>query len=129
VGLVARDVYLASHAEVDMILDTFPYTGGTTTCEALWMGVPTLTLAGETMLGLQGASMLQCAGLPEWVAKDKDDYVARAVALSSNFEDLAILRTGLREKVLASPLFDAQLFARHFEDALQGMWKKKVDLH
>jgi protein O-GlcNAc transferase len=125
VGPVTRDVYLASHAEVDMILDTFPYTGGTTTCEALWMGVPTLTLAGDTMLSLQGASMLECAGLTEWIAKDKDDYVARAVELSSNLEALAALRAGLREKVLASPLFDAQLFARNFEDALHGMWQKK----
>jgi predicted O-linked N-acetylglucosamine transferase (SPINDLY family) len=123
---VPRKDYLAAHAEVDIILDTFPYPGGTTTCEALWMGVPTLTLAGDAMLSRQGASMLTCAGLEEWIASDEEDYVARALALAADVNRLAQLRSGLREKVLASPLFDAPRFARHLEDALQGMWQQKM---
>ena len=125
-GPISREAYLAAHAEVDIILDTFPYPGGTTTCEALWMGVPTLTLAGDTMLARQGASMLTCAGLGEWVANDKSDYVAQALSFAKDVDRLAQLRAGLREQVLASPLFDAPRFARHLEDALQGMWQHKM---
>lgn len=122
-GPVSREDYLAAHAKVDIILDTFPYPGGTTTCEALWMGVPTLTLAGDTMLARQGASLLTCAGLEEWVANNEEDYVALALAHASDINRLAQLRSGLRQQVLASPLFDAPRFARHLEDALQGMWQ------
>jgi protein O-GlcNAc transferase len=107
-----------------MILDTFPYPGGTTTCEALWMGVPTLTLAGDSLLARQGASLLMAAGLAEWVAASRQEYIAKAITLASNKSELAVLRAGLRQQVLASPLFDAPRFARHFEDALWGMWQR-----
>ncbi len=126
IGLAPRDVYLAAYAEVDIMLDTFPYTGGTTTCEALWMGVPTLTLAGETLLGRQGASMLGCAGLPDWIADSYDDYVARALQHASDIQALAQLRAGLRQQVLASPLFDAPRFARNLTDALQKIWAQRI---
>jgi protein O-GlcNAc transferase len=122
-GSARREAYLAAHAEVDMILDTFPYPGGTTTCEALWMGVPTLTLAGDSLLARQGASLLTAAGLEEWVATSKEEYIAKAIALASDLPMLAALRAGLRQQVLASPLFDARRFARNFEDALWGMWQ------
>jgi protein O-GlcNAc transferase len=122
-GSAHREAYLAVHAEVDMILDTFPYPGGTTTCEALWMGVPTLTLAGDSLLARQGASLLTAAGLEEWVATSKEEYIAKAIALASDEPKLATLRAGLRRQVLASPLFDAPRFARNFEDALWGMWQ------
>lgn len=118
--------YLAAHAEIDILLDTFPHSGATTTCEALWMGVPTLTLTGTTMLARQGASLLTCAGLPEWIAGDEDDYVARAVRHASGLESLARLRTGLREQVAASPLFDAARFMRLFQEAVRGMWQQKA---
>ncbi|TNC93749.1 MAG: hypothetical protein FD121_1664, partial [Gallionellaceae bacterium] len=95
-GFVDREVYLASHAEVDFLLDTFPYPGGTTTCESLWMGVPTLTLAGETLLSRQGASLLTASGLPDWIARDEDDYVAKAIAFAGDLPKLAALRAGLR---------------------------------
>src|SRR5574340_155957 len=119
----SRKAYLAAHAEVDIILDTFPYPGGTTTCEALWMGVPTLTLAGDSLLARQGASLLTAAGLEEWVATSKEEYIAKAIALASDKPKLAALRAGLRQQVVASPLFDAPRFARNFEDALWGMWR------
>ena len=119
-----RAEYLAAHADIDIILDTFPFGGGTTTCEALWMGVPTVTLAGNTMVGRQGASMLSCAGLADWIADDAEDYVAKTVDHASDFEKLARLRAGLRKQVLASPLFDGPRFARNFETALWGMWQR-----
>lgn len=125
-GPMAREDYLAAHADVDIILDTFPYPGGTTTCEALWMGVPTVTLAGSTMLARQGASMLTCAGLEDWVANNEEDYVALALAHAADVNRLVQLRSGLRQQVLASSLFDAPRFARHLEDALQGMWQQKM---
>jgi protein O-GlcNAc transferase len=121
-GEVPREQYLLAHAEVDILLDTFPYPGATTTCEALWMGVPTLTLAGDSLLGRQGASLLACAGLTDWIAVDVDDYVARALAHAADIDHLGRLRARLRDQVRASPLFDAPRFARHLEAALEGMW-------
>ena len=123
-GPSSREVYLARYHEVDIALDPFPYTGGTTTAEALWMGVPVLTMTGRSLLERQGVGLLANAGLPEWIAEDRDDYIARAVSYSENTQGLALLRKGLRQKVLASPIFDAQLFANNFEVALRDMWRK-----
>lgn len=125
-GQSPREAYLAAHAEVDIILDTFPYPGGTTTCEALWMGVPTLTLAGDSLIERQGASMLSCAGLQDWVARDTDDYVSLALRHAADLDGLAKLRLGLRQKVLASPLFDAPRFAANLDTALHDMWRQKA---
>ena len=126
-GPESRANYLAAYNRVDIALDPFPYTGGTTTAEALWMGVPVLTLSGEHFLSRQGLGLLMNAGLTEWVASDPDDYVARAVSHASNLEKLATLRSRLREQVLASPIFDAASFATHFDGALRSMWKKWCD--
>ncbi len=124
-GPVSRPAYLTAHAEIDMILDTFPYPGGTTTCEALWMGVPTLTLAGNTMLARQGAGLLKTAGLDGWVACCEEEYILKACALSSDLPRLAILRQTLRDSILASPLCDSARFARNLEAALWGMWQRR----
>jgi protein O-GlcNAc transferase len=121
-GEMPREQYLLAHAEVDIMLDTFPYPGATTTCEALWMGVPTVTLAGDSLIARQGASLLACAGLTDWIAVDGDDYVARALAHAADIDRLGRLRAQLRDQVRASPLFDAPRFARHLETALEGMW-------
>lgn len=118
----SRQEYLAAHAHIDMILDTFPFNGGTTTCEALWMGVPTLTIAGSTMIARQGASLLTCAGLKDWIGYDPEDYVATALAQAADLENLARLRAGLRRQILESPLCDGARFARNFETALHKMW-------
>lgn len=126
-GPCSRDDYLASHAQVDAILDTFPYPGGTTTCEALWMGVPTLTMTGDTLLSRQGASMLACIGLADWIAVDEADYVAKAMAFAADIDGLAMLRQGLRQKVLATTLFDAPRFAINLENALHGMWQRHLE--
>jgi predicted O-linked N-acetylglucosamine transferase (SPINDLY family) len=124
-GATSREVYLAAHGEVDILLDTFPYTGATTTCEALWMGVPTLTLAGATLLARVGASVITSAGLKEWVATSMADYVDKAIVLAGDIPRLSALRFILREQALASPIFDAPRFARNFEDALWGMWQAR----
>ena len=120
-GSMPLQAYLASHAEVDLILDTFPYPGGATTADALWMGVPTVTVNGETLLARQGACMLSCVGLPDWVAHSLDDYVALAVRKSQDTQSLAQLRGQLRAQALQSPLFDSARFAKHFAAALQTM--------
>ena len=119
-----RADYLAAYQRVDIALDPFPYTGGTTTVEGLWMGVPALTLAGKSLLSRQGVGLLMNAGLEHWIASDADDYVAKAVSYASDLPRLAELRMGLRQQVLLSPIFDAPRFAGHFETALRGMWQK-----
>lgn len=121
-GLSSRSEYLKTYQRIDIALDPFPYTGGTTTCEALWMGVPVLTLAGERFLSRQGVGLLMNAGLPQWVASDADDYLARAIMHASDLPSLANLRAGLRQQALTSPLFDATRFADHFQQALRDMW-------
>lgn len=123
-GRASRTAYLAAHAEVDIILDTFPYPGGTTTCEALWMGVPTLTLAGDRLIARQGAGLLGAAGLSDWVVNDADAYVQQAVRRASDLAGLAALRASLRERVAASALCDAQAFANELTEALQGMARR-----
>lgn len=123
-GAVSREAYLAAHSEIDMMLDTFPYPGGTSTCEALWMGVPTVTLEGDTLLSRQGASLLTSVGLEDWIATSREEYIGRAIVLASDLPKLATLRAGLREQVGTSPLFDAPRFARNLEEAYRGMWRK-----
>jgi len=90
------------------------------------MGVPVLTLTGGSLLSRQGMGILMNAGLQEWVAADADDFVFRASTHASDVQHLARLRSGLRQQVLATPLFDAARFARHFEAALWGMWKRAI---
>ena len=118
-----REHYLGQYAEVDVLLDTFPYPGGTTTAEAIWMGVPTLPLATPGMLGRQGQALLENVGLGDWVAHSEDAYVARAVALAQDREgtvaQLRVLRRDLRETARRSPLFDAKTFAADLEHLLR----------
>ena len=125
--LTSADDHLATYNKVDIALDTFPYPGVTTSVEALWMGVPVLSLRGDRFISRTAGSIAHNAGLPDWVAADEDDYVAKAVTFTSNLDRLAVLRNGLRQQVLASPLFDAPLFAKNFEDALWGMWQDWCD--
>lgn len=124
-GGSTRAEYLQAYSEVDVILDTHPFPGGTTTLEALWMGVPTITLSGNTLLARQGESILRCAGLGNWVASDAQEYVALALALVTDLARLDELRSSLRGQISLSPLFNAASFANAFEEALQGMWLAK----
>lgn len=113
--------YFAAHHEVDVIWDSFPFPGGTTTCEALWMGVPTLTLKGHSMIARQGASLLHAAGLDDWICTDLADYEQRALAWLQRAEDLSLLRQGLRAQVRSSALFDAPRFARDWLQTLHTL--------
>ena len=119
----SRASYLESYAEVDIILDTFPYTGATTTCEALWMGVPTVTLRGNVMVARQGAALMTAAGLPGWVADDHQQYVEKACDFAADLPGLATLRGAMRAQVRASPLFDTSRFAINLGNALVDIWR------
>jgi len=128
-GPSPREALLAAYRRVDIALDPFPYPGGTTSVEALWMGVPVLTRRGDRFLSHVGESIACNAGLADWIAADDVEYVAKATAFSGNLEALASLRCGLRARTLASPLFDATRFARHLEHALWSMWQRRRDNH
>jgi predicted O-linked N-acetylglucosamine transferase (SPINDLY family) len=125
-GVSSRDGYLTSYGDVDIVLDTFPFPGGTTTAEALWMGIPTVTFTGNTLVSRQGESMLRCAGLEDWVARTEQEYVQIAVERASDVQHLAQLRAGLRAAVLASPLFDGARFAKNLVTAFEGMAARTV---
>jgi predicted O-linked N-acetylglucosamine transferase (SPINDLY family) len=120
-----RQDYLASYAQIDVVLDTFPFPGGTTTIEALWMGVPTLTLSGKSLLARQGESILRCAGLADWVVHNEHDYVIQTMTHVQNLQQLSKLRANLRQQVAATKLVDAEKFALDFENALLGIWRQK----
>jgi predicted O-linked N-acetylglucosamine transferase (SPINDLY family) len=114
---------LAAYGHIDIALDPFPFNGGTTTCEALWMGVPVVTHAGATMPGRMGASLIAAAGLPELVGRDRLDAIEIAVALAGDRQRLAALRRDLRVRVAAAPLCDGPRFAHHFEQAMRAIWR------
>lgn len=114
---------LAEYADIDLVLDPFPYSGGLTTCEALWMGVPTITMPGETFASRHSTSHLCNVGLADWVVAGPEHYVARAIAAASDLRALAALRAGLRARVRASPLCDAPRFGAHLGAALRQAWK------
>lgn len=120
-------VYLQQHFQVDICLDTFPYTGSTTVLNSLWMGVPTLTIAGQTMASRAAAAWLSHTGLENFVATDADDFVARGVALASDIPALATLRTGLRERCRESAVFQPEVVAASLSRALHVMWQRWRD--
>jgi predicted O-linked N-acetylglucosamine transferase (SPINDLY family) len=114
------EAHLARYAGVDVALDPFPYHGTTTTCEALWMGVPVVVLEGDRHASRVGCSLLRAAGFPEWIAGDEDAYVALAARLAADEDGRVRLRRELRAAVAASPLCDGAAFARAFEAALRS---------
>lgn len=116
--------YLTLHQDVDVCLDTFPYTGGTTTLHALWMGVPTLTMAGSTVPGRPGASVLGHVGLETFIAADPAEFVNQGVAWTVNPESLARLRAELRQRLRQSAMGQPQLVAAGLERALRIMWRR-----
>lgn len=119
--------YLRLHHEVDLILDAFPYSGGTTSAHAIWMGVPSLTLTGASMSSRQTATLLQHLGLPQFVAKNENQFVANAVYWTTHLDELNGIRTSLRERILNSPLLDAKPVARGVERAFFAMWQRWCD--
>jgi protein O-GlcNAc transferase len=115
---------LAAYSRLDVALDPTPYNGTTTTCEAMWMGVPVVTLAGDRHSARVGASLLNAAGLGGLVAKDADSYVKIAAMLASKPTELAKLRADLRPRLSRSPLLDARRLTRELEGAYRAAWRK-----
>lgn len=112
---------MAEYADVDIALDPVPYNGGTTTLQALWMGVPVVVKAGQNFVSRMGASFMSAAGLSDWVAADDDAYVAIAQSMAADRKELLALKQGLRERLLSRPAWDANRYTRNFEKALIEM--------
>jgi predicted O-linked N-acetylglucosamine transferase (SPINDLY family) len=114
------------YRQVDLALDPFPCCGGTTSCDSLWMGVPFVTLAGNSFVSRMGVTLLHNIGLAELIAQDVAGYQALVLALARDLPRLRALREGLRERVQTSPLMDGPRFARHFAQGLQQMWQAQI---
>jgi protein O-GlcNAc transferase len=114
--------FLEIYAEIDVALDAFPCTGGVTTCEALWMGVPVVSLCGVRPASRNSAAILGRAGLASWVVQTTQDYVALGMKWANDFDGLAHLRAQLRDRVAAT-LCDASAFTRGLEEAYRTMWR------
>ena len=119
--------HLKLYNAIDIGLDPFPFNGATTTCEALWMGVPVITLLGDRHVGRVGASILTNVGLTDFIAQDIDDYVELAIKMAGNIEYLEKTRQGLREQMESSPLCNGKSFACDIENAYQDMWNKYIN--
>lgn len=122
--------YLHAYAEVDLLLDSFPYPGGTTTAEALWMGVPTLTLSVPGMLGRQGEQIMTAAGLADWVTQSVDAYVDQAIRRAreaASAADWSTQRETRREALRATPMFDAERFGRDWMTAVLNLLQRREE--
>jgi protein O-GlcNAc transferase len=115
--------YYGSHDEVDILLDSFPYTGATVTAHSLWMGVPVITLAGPSPIHRSATSMMSSVGLPEFVADSHDAYVAIAKRWAADIPALADIRAGMRERMKASPLMDGARVTKDLEAKLRSVWR------
>ncbi|MBS4096880.1 MAG: tetratricopeptide repeat protein [Sulfuricella sp.] len=123
------DEYFRFHAEVDIVLDPFPYNGGTVTAHALWMGVPVLSLAGPKPIHRMGVSMLTSVGLTEFIAQTTDEYLAIAKRFADDIPRLAEIRRKVRPAMQASPLMDGELVTRDLERALRRVWGEWCKKH
>ena len=126
-GESTHDGLLDAYNKVDIALDPWPYSGGLTTCEALWMGVPVITYPGPTFAGRHAASHLANAGFGDLVVDSWDAYIGKAKAMSSDLNILSEIRSGMREAVNASPMCDGPLFGAHLTKAFRAMWEQRVD--
>ncbi len=122
-GRLERAGYWRQFGAVDIALDPFPYAGGATTCDTLWMGVPVVTLAGDYGFSRSGVTILANAGLSQLIAQTAGDYVSLARGLACDLEGLTRLRRGLRERLRSSPLTDASAYARDLESAYRNIWR------
>ena len=121
-GPVGLTDMMAEYADVDIALDPVPYNGGTTTLQAMWMGVPVVVRAGHSFVSRMGASFMTAAGLPDWVAADDEAYVAIAQRMAADRQALRLLKQGLRQRLQAAPGWDIERHAKAFEAGLRAMW-------
>ncbi|MBZ9538296.1 sulfotransferase [Modicisalibacter tunisiensis] len=126
-GPSRHQALLESYQRVDIALDPWPYSGGLTTCEALMMGVPVVTLPGPTFAGRHSATHLTNAGMPELVVNNWEEYRQRVIELASDLPSLAVIRASLRQVLINSPVCDAPRFARHFHKALRAIWQRHCE--
>jgi len=119
----AGGTYLDVYAEIDIALDTFPWSGHTTACESLHMGVPVVTLAGDRHAGRMAASVLQRVHRGEWVAKTSEEYVRICRDLATDVDGLAATRAALRDQLAASPVCDGKSFTRALEEEFRKLWR------
>lgn len=125
-GYDKRDLYLKAFERIDIALDPFPFTGGMSTLDALWMGVPVLSKRGDRMIGRQGEMLAQHLGLEDWLADDEDAYVALAVRKAADREALVELRRALRPRMQAAPFAQPNAYAKALAEAVWGMWRDKA---
>ncbi len=114
--------YMADYNRIDIALDTFPRTGGVTTADALWMGVPVITLAGQRYIERQGASILKAIGLDELITSTPEEYMTRVITLAKDHTQRNELKTSLRERMANSPLCDGRDMAQALENTYRKMW-------
>ena len=115
---------LVHYNDIDIALDPFPYNGGLTTLESLWMGVPVITSPGGTFAGRHGLTHLSNLGLTAMIARDVDEYVSVATSLAGDLPELASIRAGLRDRMASSPLCDGERFAANFLQVIRGAWRE-----
>ncbi len=130
VGQLSHYAYLSQIGEVDLILDTYPFNGCVTTMEALWMGVPVVTLKGDTFVSRMGYAIMRRLGLDRFVADDEQAFVAKACHFASRLGELEQIRAGLRERFLASPVLDPKRYTQDLSDALNTihrLWRGQSD--
>ena len=123
-GIMPTNGYFDAYNEADLCLDPFPFNGGTTGYDSIWMGVPFITWPGDMLVSRMGKPILDNVGLSELVVDSEDAYFELAVALANDHERLLKLRANLRQRMRASPLMDAPGMARSLENAFRGMWRK-----
>ncbi len=121
-GPVGLSDMMAEYADVDIALDPVPYNGGTTTLQAMWMGVPVVVRAGHSFVSRMGASFMTAAGLPDWVAADDEAYVVIAQRMAADRQALRLLKKGLRQRLQAAPAWDIERHTKAFEAGLRAMW-------
>jgi protein O-GlcNAc transferase len=123
---LGASAYFAAYNDIDIALDTFPYPGGTTSCDALWIGVPVVTRAGDNAIARAGVSILSNIDATQWIAESDEQYVAIATTLASDSSQLLAMRSSLRSMMLNSPLMDAVGFTRDIETAYRYMWTQAI---
>ena len=126
--LPKRVHHLAFFDRIDIHLDTYPYTGTTTTFEALWQGVPSVTMAGNNHCSRVGCSIMSAVSLDDWVANSIDEYVHIAVEKSKDSVGLEQVRQGMRERITSAGLIDGAMFALKFQESIQDMVDKVQDI-
>tara|TARA_Y100001970_G_scaffold291020_1_gene426727 strand:+ start:182 stop:2170 length:1989 start_codon:yes stop_codon:yes gene_type:complete len=119
-----RKEVLEIYKKIDIALDPYPFQGNTSTCESVWMGVPVIILKGNRFMFHFGESINSNLNMPEWIAKNKDDYIFKAKKFATNIEELSRIRKNLREIAIKSPVFNAKRFASYLENAFWNVWKK-----